>query len=261
VTDCPVNILVIGAEPPTVGAGRENDCIGCQHCLAVCPTGAVSVQGKNPDDSLPLHDAALPSLETVELLVKGRRSVRRYRDEDVDRVLLQRLLTSALQAPTARNNHQVAFTVVDRRSDMDRLRRLTMECAAEALRAGTVAADYGYLRQMVEGWQRYEADLLYRWAPHLLVASAPRESAAPFQDTTIALSYFELLARVAGLGVLWNGMAVIALRLFPELRQTIGLPDGQQIGFAMSFGWPAVTYHRTVQHDSVPICWVSETPS
>ena len=28
-------------------------CWGCEHCLAVCPKGAISIFGKKPEDSLP----------------------------------------------------------------------------------------------------------------------------------------------------------------------------------------------------------------
>ena len=45
VNECPVNILVLGDSVPFVADGRNGDCIGCQHCLAVCPEGAVSVLG------------------------------------------------------------------------------------------------------------------------------------------------------------------------------------------------------------------------
>ena len=44
VNECPVNILVIGDSVPFIADGRNGDCIGCQHCLAVCPEGAVSVR-------------------------------------------------------------------------------------------------------------------------------------------------------------------------------------------------------------------------
>jgi Fe-S-cluster-containing hydrogenase component 2 len=32
----------------------------CQHCLALCPTGAISLLGKKPEDSRPI-DAPVPA--------------------------------------------------------------------------------------------------------------------------------------------------------------------------------------------------------
>ena len=36
---------------PKFAQGGEDRCIQCQHCLSVCPVGAVSILGKNPENS------------------------------------------------------------------------------------------------------------------------------------------------------------------------------------------------------------------
>jgi ferredoxin len=42
---------------PATNPKRVHHCIRCQHCLAVCPTGAASIFGVNPDTSLPLPES------------------------------------------------------------------------------------------------------------------------------------------------------------------------------------------------------------
>jgi len=70
-------------------------------------------------------------------------------------------------------------------------------------------------------------------------------------DCLIALSYFELFAQSLNVGTVWNGLAKWAINdLVPETRQRLGIPDGHQIGYVMSFGKPAVQYSRTVQYRS-----------
>ena len=49
-------------------------CWRCQHCLAVCPTGAISIFGKSPEDSTPLPPKEMG--ESMERLVNCRRSCR-----------------------------------------------------------------------------------------------------------------------------------------------------------------------------------------
>jgi ferredoxin len=51
-------------------------CWKCQHCLAVCPEGAISILGKCPQDSLPRPDATMG--EQMDRLVANRPSCRRY---------------------------------------------------------------------------------------------------------------------------------------------------------------------------------------
>ncbi len=248
VSDCPVNMLVIGDEPPAVAAGRERDCIGCQHCLAVCPTGAVSVLGLQAADSLKLDGNPVPYRQ-MERLVKGRRSVRRYLDENIDPALITQILEIAGHAPSGRNERRLQFSVVDDREVMNQVRHRTMDLLAASINGDSLPSGYRFFKSIVNGWQAYQADTIFRWAPHLLVASAARESAAPEQDAIIALSYFEIVCQSAGIGTLWNGMVKMTMTLVPELREMLGVPRDHQIGFAMSFGKPAVHYARTVQHN------------
>lgn len=252
VSDCPVNILVIGDQPPTVATDRENDCIGCQHCLAVCPTGAVSVLGLEPRASLPLENG-FPSSFQLETLIRGRRSVRRYLDENVDGAMLDRLMETARYAPSGRNARQVGFSLIDDRSVMNQVRNRTMDLLAEVVKENVLPPGYGFFEDIVNGWQEFRADVVFRWAPHLLVATAPADCPSPEQDTIIALSQFELLACSMGLGTLWNGVAKMAMALVPEFRNMLAIPDGDLVGFVMSFGKPDVSYVRTVQYDPPPI--------
>lgn len=67
-------------------------CWGCQHCLTVCPNGAISVLGKKPENSLPLPSDAIAT--DLERLVCSRRSCRHYKDENVDPELLNELLAA-----------------------------------------------------------------------------------------------------------------------------------------------------------------------
>lgn len=63
-----------GNKNPVFAEGGEDRCIKCQHCLAICPTGALSILEKNPENS----DRVLPQYNADELLnlIKSRRSFR-----------------------------------------------------------------------------------------------------------------------------------------------------------------------------------------
>lgn len=58
VDDCLNQVLVLGGSVPQ--AANARNCIGCQHCLAVCPTGAISIFGVSPDSALPLNEKSFP---------------------------------------------------------------------------------------------------------------------------------------------------------------------------------------------------------
>jgi ferredoxin len=126
IDDCPFHIIEMSSDYPALNPSRVHHCIRCQHCLAVCPTGALSILGRNPEDSLPLPHT-LPSADQVAALIRGRRSVRRYLPEPLEAEVIDHLLRTVANAPTGKNNRQCLFTVIEDQATMDIVRRETIE--------------------------------------------------------------------------------------------------------------------------------------
>lgn len=245
VADCPAEVLVMDGYPQLV---NEAGCYRCQHCLAVCPTAAVSILGRNPDESCPLA-GNLPEPLALATLIKGRRSVRRYTGKDLDESLIDELLETACHAPTGINNQGVLFTVVRTGEVMARLREEVMTGLAARQAAGALPEGFvgQYLGAALKRWREEGKDIIFRGAPHLLITSAPQNAPCPVQDAHIALATFQLLAHARGVGTVWDGMCMMALAVCPELVARLGIPAEHLIGYAMVFGEPAAEYHRTVQ--------------
>ena len=260
--DCPMGVITMD-KPPRLT--KEKHCIRCQHCLAVCPTGALSILGKNPADSTPLK-GNLPDPEKLSVLMRGRRSVRSYKEEDVDQATIQTLLDTVWHAPTGVNSRQVLFTVMDKRASVLALREEIYERLAQT-KAGDAPTDFAkkYLLRATRAWARKKQDLIFRGAPHFLVTSTPRTAPCPIQDTHIALSHFDLMAQAMGIGTLWNGMLTWCIgTIFPDIRTRLHIPKDHQIGYTMLFGIPSITYRRTVQHGPAKVNrvdWTKEPPT
>ena len=223
-------------------------CLKCQHCLAVCPVAAVSVLGKDPAASLPIA-GHLPPAEQVETLIRGRRSVRRFAPEPVASETIDRLLRIAAHAPTGRNNLGVLFTVIEDQATMKQLRDATLAGIREAVEEERLPKGLEFFAGVVKAWDR-GVDVIFRDAPHLLIASAPKAGSTPEADGYIALSTFELMASSLGLGTLWDGFAKWALAdIAPQVGARLGISETHQLVYTMLFGQPAVQYHRTVQRD------------
>ena len=247
--DCPPRIIAMNGGYPTIAEEKEALCYRCQHCLAICPTEAISILGIKPGDVTPL-EGNYPRPRQMETLIKGRRSVRRYREENLEPQLIKHLLEVAWHAPTGVNARQVRFTVVDDREKMVALRGEVMAGLGRLLRDGKLPEGFDFYAVFVRLWEEQGVDVLFRGAPHLLVASGPQDAVCPMQDCMIALSYFELFAQSHGVGTVWCGLAKWALNdLLPEFRARLGIPEDHIFGYAMMFGKPAVSYARTVRHE------------
>jgi nitroreductase/NAD-dependent dihydropyrimidine dehydrogenase PreA subunit len=246
--DCPARIITFADGHPAIAPDDEEKCTRCQHCLAVCPTGALSIFGLDPADSRPLVPGAYPEPERLETLILGRRSFRQYRDDNVDPALLERLLTVAWAAPTGVNSRQTHLFVIDDRAMMDRFRAEVLDRLRPLAAQGALPPRLAHFARFVEVWDDKGVDVIFRGAPHIVIATAPAAAPTPVQDGLIALSTFDLLAQAEGLGTVWGGLAYLAIRfLVPEVRATLGIPEDHEIAYTMLFGYPKVRYHRTVQ--------------
>jgi len=254
--DCIARVIEMVDKRPTVSPDNEANCIACQHCLTVCPTGAVSILGLRPEDSRPL-DGSPVDPEALETLVLGRRSFRRYKNENVDPALLQRLLDVSWAAPTGSNQRRVHYILIDDKDVMERIKAEFMEALGRASDEGRIPDGLARFGKFVHAWRSRGVDSLFRGAKHLLIATTPKDvSSGPF-DSLIALTTFELLAQANGLGTVWDGLAKAALELLiPEFKARLGVPEDHVIGHIIAFGVPAARYARTVQRGRPPVARV-----
>lgn len=225
-------------------------CWKCQHCLAVCPTGAIRVLGKHPEDSLlpPGRQIA----DDLDALVANRRSCRHFRQENVDPELTRHLLHILSNMPSGGNKQAVEYTVIDRIEDVRQL-------------LGRIRSGYQKMKERKEypySWdeeslrimesreeQAMNGDMFFCSAPHLFIPHMPRKFNTCAIDTSMALAYFELLANAHGLGTVYLGFPHHIMHHIPELEGILEIPEDHYIGVLMGFGYPEIAYARGVQRE------------
>ena len=241
--DCIVEILKPGTDGfPAVAPELERYCLNCQHCLAVCPKGAVNCNGVAPEQCP--APGTLPSPENMFDLLRQRRSIRQFKDENLPPDVLEKLKASLAWSPTGCNDHRLFFTLVENKESMEFFRNETGRMLKLLIRSGIMRLVYPkykrYLQEIMNG-----KDVVFRNAPHMIVAATPANAPCKEADPWIALSYFDLFAQTFGVGTCWCGFSVYAFRWNRKLRRKLGLPHGYRIGAVLLFGKPAVDYPRT----------------
>jgi len=230
----------------------ENKCIRCQHCLAVCPTGALSILGVDPEKSMNIK-YEMPTAHSMETLIKGRRSTRHFKKKALKTETIEKLLEIASHAPTGGNTQRVLLTATMNRKVTETFSKelyAKMEKMLKESDPETEDLRVTYMRKAIEKHGNYKPDFLLRGAPHILVASTPKISPVGRVDSVIAMTNFDLMAQSMGIGTVWNGFLTWSLNdFFPELAKLLGIPENHEIGFCMCFGKPAIEYHRTVQRN------------
>lgn len=249
--ECPVLIINTKTEYPEIKDGKESNCIKCQHCLAICPTAALSIWGKDPEESIPVN-SNIPKPEEMSQLIKTRRSIRRFKEVEIEPEQIQSLLETTAFAPSGHNKNQVLLSITKSRSETEKLRALVYDGIKTAIENETLRPALGMFANFQSMWQNKGIDVLFRNAPHFVIASAPKANSNGTNDCMIALSYFELLANSMGIGILWNGLVKMVFdAIAPELKQKLGIPEDHEIAYMMVFGKAAVKYARAVQSEGL----------
>ena len=252
--DCISNIIEFDDEKiPYIT--DENKCIKCQHCLAICPTGALSIMNKNPENSENTEN--LPEENSVLKLIKSRRSIRQYRAENLPKDTIEKLANMLKYPPTGCNFHKLHFSIIDDIEVMDKFREMTNSKIKKILSSNkfdSISKKFaGYRNAFLNG-----EDVIFRNAPHMIVVSAPLNAPCAPEDAIINLSYFELYAKSMNVGTLWCGFAEICLKVFPDLCEYLEIPDGYKPMYVMLFGPTDLKYPRCAQPEEYPISYIKD---
>lgn len=223
-----------------------HSCWACQRCMAVCPTGALSICGKDPANSVLTSDRPAP--EAVETLILTRRTCRNYKEEDVDPALLAHILRIVGNAPSGGCHQQVAFTTFPNGQVFARFKAYFWQRVQENAQQGIYpegfsAHDFALVKK---GMDRGK-DVIFRGAPNVLFIHAPMNRGDWVVDTGIAMTYAELLFNAYGLGTVIASFAGAALKTLPDVRAKLGIPEDHFLQCPLIFGVPAITFPRGVQ--------------
>ena len=141
----------------------------------------------------------------------GRRSCRKYTEQEISEQDVDTMLRAAMAAPSARNQQSWRFVVV---RDRDKLARLSQATP--------------------------HAGMLKTAALGLVVAGETRDTVCPgywVQDCSAATQNLLLAAHAIGLGAVWIGVHPIPERK-EAVRTLVGLPTGIEAFALIAVGYP-----------------------
>jgi nitroreductase/NAD-dependent dihydropyrimidine dehydrogenase PreA subunit len=254
--DCPTANIVVKEGKAVHGKW----CLECGHCTAVCPQKAVALIGDyDPAEVLEYDDPQRFAIAPERLLnfVKFRRSVRQYTDEPISGADIEKILEMGRYTQTGANTQTLRYIVLTK----DTLREITpialktlAELDINSVDKKAMRVPYQYLdfQSIWVNWhsvyQKKQRDLLFHGAPNaLLIVSRMCNEV----DGCFNAGHLELMINALGLGACLMGFGTFAFAMSPELRQRVGIQEGESVIFMMVFGHPKVKYLRTVNRKQV----------
>jgi len=233
----------------------KHTCNSCGHCVAVCPTGAVTI----PEYEMDLVEELSPEdlqLDPVHLqrFMSGRRSIRQYQKRAVEKEKLEAVLEAGRMTPTGSNRQNLRFVVLQQK--LPALREMAVEALAQ--NADLIATQLGAARYRDKLLAMREElkqgrDRLFFDAPTVIVVIERGDSVV---NGALAASRMELMAVAQGLGVCFNGFFVRAADMAPDILAELGCGEQDRLVTTLAVGYPDVTYRRTAPRKKLRATWL-----
>jgi len=239
---------------PTLMADDEGLCVNCGHCVAVCPTGALTHHTMRPEDCPDIRKELLINPEQAEQFLRSRRSIRSYMTKPVERDKLNKLIQISGYAPSAHNGRPVHFLIIEDKTEVRRLSGLVIDWMRGAIEETPALAKRFHFDRVVESWEARN-DPICHSAPHLMIAHAAETARFAQVDCILALAYAELMAPTLGLGITWAGYVMAAASSYPPLMEALDLPKGHRCFGITMVGYPKLKFVRMPLRNPPAVVW------
>lgn len=181
----------------------------------------------------------------IQDALRGRRSVREYKPDNISREAIATLIEAATLAPSAMNEQPWHFTVV---TDKALLNSISSKAKSHILAGADAVPDH--LRKALEA----PAFQIFYHAPALIVISATQSLPWVNEDCALAAENLMLAAFAQGLGTCWIGFAQRWLAT-DEGAAMIDLPSGYRAIAPVIVGSP-MTFPDAIERRAPTIRWI-----
>lgn len=225
-----------------------SNCFECGHCMAICKAGAVTLKSfEGREDRIVEYDARDIPVEYDDLLqlLKQRRSIRWFKNRKIDETTFDKLFEGAYYSPSAQNQQDVEFVVLDEKLD-EFMQHVYGIIKAEEDKFFRIREFGEYLND--NSTKKFHP-LLWGGKQLILTFSTDKASAV------IANTRMELLAYSLGLGGFYSLFILKAdeidheklMEFFPKINKD------KHMYSAFIIGYPKVKFRRTVPHKDINV--------
>ncbi|MEI6100353.1 MAG: nitroreductase family protein [Eubacteriales bacterium] len=165
-------------------------------------------------------------MNEVLTAIKNRRSIRKYKEEQIGEQELQYILEAGLYAPSAHNDQSWHFTVIQNKELLVRMNAIAKE--------GMANSPFEWMNKMATS---PGFTVTYN-APTLIVVSGRKDAMAYQVDCSAAIQNMLIAAESLGIGSVWLGLMRFYY-LQEEAASALGIPQGYEPFYAVSLGYKA----------------------
>lgn len=276
---CPKQVLYLNNKKAKI---NENDCMLCSHCYAVCNFNAVSFGEE-------LNNIRIKTFRYKEKILnpgdmdpgiiinafRSRRSIRKFKNEDIDDDIVRDLIEFAVTAPSGSNCQKWEFTVINGRENVwkfgnslkkffVKLNKLSANILVRYLSVPVMGKTllnyyrdhYDTVDMAIKRSDNGE-DLLFHGAPCVIIIHGATDGSTPVEDAVYASYNICMLAHFMNLGTCLIGFAVEALNRSPDIKEEINISRENRIYSVIALGKHDIKFKRHSLRKKYPVDFVN----
>ena len=271
VRECPVNLFRLNTEKRVEFSDPHQWCMGCGHCVCVCPNEAILYSAKS--ELRKTEKQADIALDRLQEFLSGKRSCRNYKQKEIPDAIIQTFLDTARFSPSSHNYQPCEYVVIKEKKMMQFLadetiksyKRLTVVMKFSRLlkpfipqKFYKILSDKSFILSMEDMVAKYDKgkDVVFFDAPVIILVHVPDLGPLSYVDSSIALTYGMLALHDCGIGSCWIGLAMLSLPKNKKVFNTLHISNDRKITGIISMGYPVNTYHSIPERNEVKAAWI-----
>ena len=233
-------------------------CSSCGHCAAVCPTDAISAN-KNSLHYFELKEID-EALTDFEKLIVTKRSIRNFKDKEIEKKILDKLVFYAQKAPSSSNSRKRNYHIITDKNQILTIEKEVVKKYASILKIlnpfllGLIKI---FSKKMFVDLKNTRTDILqmlkqfenkkypiFRNAPCIVFISAPKDIQSK-DDCIIAAQYMMLYAHSIKIGSCVIGYAQYTHKI---LEKMLNIPKHHSIYAVSTFGYSKYDFSKEISY-------------
>lgn len=272
---CPVNMIGVD-EDGLVNfiPERENICLECGQCMAVCSTDAVKIAKYTyENDFIDLPENNVTYQKYIDF-ISTRRSVRNFKNKPIEKELIEKILASLNFAPYGAEPDKVEITIVNNRKKIEKSLPLIENFLdnivkwvdspiisriikhKKGIETFNTIKNHLYPMSKLKNYKLKYGDRITRGAPALLIFHADKGAEEHTNNSLIYATYLMFAIHSMGLGGTMNGIIPAAINKDKEIKQMFNIPEQHEAIISIMFGYPKYKYQKTVKREAKKTNWI-----
>lgn len=234
VNDCPAHNIQMHDKKAEIIA---QDCVLCGHCEAICPQNAVFISGYE-QETVKKQQLSLDPNVVLES-IRFRRSIRQFQEKDIPIFVMDQILEAARLTHTSKNSQDVLILILDKQ-----------KAKVEAIAVKLIRRIKPIINMFSPMARRNEI------SDHFFFFQAPKVLIVCANDAVngiLAASNMEFVAQAHGLGVLYSGFFLTAMKFSYKIRKILDIPHGKKPAAVLVLGYPKIKYQRSPKREPLDV--------